>query len=106
MKCRNCNRSGSRIVVVDGEDNCTRCSGIGETGGTKVDGLITRGATRIREQQRAYEKDFTPPHVYDKAKKKVVPNTAFIQAFPTQASKTFTSDEMKSVGVTKLTGKP
>ncbi len=104
MKCRTCNFNSGRIKVIDGIDVCTNC-GLVETGGSKVDGSITRNSLRIREQQKQYESDLTPPYTYSKAQRKAVPNDKFIQLFPEQASKTFTSSELKSVGITKLKGK-
>lgn len=76
-----------------------------ETGGSKVDGSITRNSSRIREQQKQFQSDLIPPYTWDKASKKAKPNSEFIKLFPNQAEKTFTSSELKSVGVTKLKGK-
>ena len=104
MNCRTCKTNSSRIKVVDGIDNCINC-GLQETGGAKSDGLITRNSFRIREQQKQYESDMTPAFVYDKHSKKVTANKDYIQRFPDQASRTFTSKEMNDVGITKLKGK-
>lgn len=102
--CRTCGGSASRIKVIDGVDICTNC-GLVETGGSKIDGSITRNSFRIREQQKQYASDLEPPYTWDKAKHKAVPNSNFIRNFPKQAEKTFTLVELKSVGVTKLKGK-
>lgn len=105
MICRTCQSNTNRIRVIDGQDRCGNCSSMHETGGSKVDGSITRNSFRIREQQQSYKSDLTPPHVYDKASKKLKVNTEFVKLFPDQASKTFTSKELKDVGVTKLKGR-
>lgn len=104
MICQTCSFNSSRIKVIDGVDVCINC-GLQETGGVKVDGSITRNSFRVREQQKQFEGDMTPPYMYDKTKRKPVPNEKFIKLFPGQAEKTFTSQELKSVGVTKLKGK-
>jgi hypothetical protein len=75
------------------------------TGGAKVDGSITRNSFRVREQQKQMQEDMQPAYVYDKTTRKVVPNKQFIQSFPNEVDKTFTTNELKSVGVTKLKGK-
>ncbi len=103
--CRNCEAKASRIKVINGIDQCGNCSSMTETGGSKIDGSITRNSARIRVQQKQFEGDMQPPYVYDKAKRRGVPNKNFIKNFPDQAQKTFTTDEFKSVGVTKLKGK-
>lgn len=102
MICRNCNNSTNRLRVVNGVDQCSNCSAMNETGGSKVDGSITRNSFRVREQQKQMQGDMTPPYSYDKNKRKVVPNKDFIKLFPDQAQKTFSNEEFKSVGVTKL----
>lgn|SRR3990167_8494346 len=104
MRCRTCGNNSHRILVIDGTDVCSNC-GLQETGGAKVDGSITRNSSRIREQQQAYKSDLTPPHVYDKASRKLKVNTDFVKLFPEQATKTFTNAELKDVGITKLKGK-
>lgn len=105
MICRNCsNLHANRIKVVNGMDICPAC-GLVETGGSKIDGSVTRNSFRIREQQKQYASDLEPPYTWDKAKHKAVPNSNFIRNFPQQAEKTFTQAELKSVGVTKLEGK-
>ncbi len=76
-----------------------------ETGGAKIDGSITRNSSRIREQQQAYKSDLTPPHIWDKASKRLKVNKEFVKLFPEQATKTFTNAELKDVGITKLKGK-
>lgn len=104
MICQTCSFNSSRIKVINGIDVCTNC-GLQETGGSKVDGSITRNSFRIREQQKQFEGDMTPPYMYDKSRRKAVPNDKFIRLFPKQAEKTFTKAELKSVGVTRLKGK-
>lgn len=104
MVCRTCDTNSSRIRVVDGVDVCTNC-GLVETAGSKIDGSMTRNSFRVREQQQQYKADLTPPHVYDKASKKLVANKEFVKLFPEQAQKTFTTKEFKDIGITKLKGK-
>lgn len=104
MICRTCNTNSHRILVINGIDTCTNC-GLVETAGSKVDGSITRNSSRIREQQQAYKSDLTPPWEYSKSQRKAIPSKEFIKLFPEQASKTFTTSELKSVGITKLEGK-
>lgn len=76
-----------------------------ETGGSHIDGSITRNSFRVRDQQRQYQSDLTQPWVYNKASRKGVVNPDFVKLFPEQASKTFTNTELKSAGITKLKGK-
>lgn len=105
MICRNCNTKTNRIKVIDGKDYCGNCANLTETGGSKVDGSITRNSFRIREQQQQYKSDLTPPHVWNKNSRKLDVNEDFVKLFPEQAQKTFTDKELKSVGITKLKGK-
>lgn len=102
MICRTCKANSGRIKVVDGKDYCGNCSVISETGGSKIDGSITRNSFRVRQQQQEYKADLTPPHVYDKASKKLKVNKDFVKLFPEQSTKTFSSEEFKSAGITKL----
>lgn len=104
MMCRTCSTNSSRIKVIHGTDVCTNC-GLVETGGSKIDGSVTRNSFRVREQQQQHKADMTPIWTYDKHSKKVKANTEFIKQFPEQAQKTFTSSELKDVGITKLKGK-
>jgi uncharacterized HAD superfamily protein len=76
-----------------------------ETGGSRIDGSITRNSFRVRDQQRNYSSDLTTPYVYDRHKRRGVVNQEFVKLFPEQASKTFTNTELKSAGITKLKGK-
>ncbi len=105
MICRNCNHNATRIKVVQGVDQCAYCTDMNETGGSKVDGSITRNSFRIREQQKQYASDLTPPYSYDKASRRVKANKDFITRFPEKVSDTFTGKELKDIGVTKLKGK-
>lgn len=105
MICRTCNTKSSRIKVIDGADYCNNCANLTETGGLHIDGSITRNSFRVREQQQAYKSDLTPPHVWNKNSRKLDVNKDFVKLFPEQAQKTFTNDELKSVGITKLKGK-
>lgn len=106
MTCNTCHfTSASRIKVINGIDYCNNCTSMTVTGGSKVDGAITRNSQRIREQQKQFAADFIPPYTYDKAKHKGVVNKEFVNAYPEQAAKTFTSQELQSVGVIKIKGK-
>lgn len=105
MTCRNCNKQARRIKVIDGIDHCAECSYMQETGGSKVDGSITRNSFRVREQQKQYAGDIQPPYIYDKATRKPKPNPDFIRLYTDRVDKTYTADELKSVGITKLKGK-
>lgn len=102
MICRNCKTNSNRIKVIDGKDYCSNCAELTATGGSHIDGSITRNSFRIREQQKQYQADLTPAWVYDKHSKKVKANKDFVQMFPEQASKTYTDKELKDVGVTKI----
>ncbi len=105
MICHNCQSATNRVRVVNGKDHCTNCSSLSVTGGSRIDGSITRNSFRVREQQKQMQGDMTPPYTYDKHKHKVVPSRDFIKLFPEQAEKTFSNEEFKSVGVTKLEAK-
>ena len=104
MICRTCHANSGRIKVIDGKDYCSSCSLISETGGSKIDGSITRNSFRVRQQQQEYKADLTPPHIYDKASKKLKVNSDFVKLFPEQSTKTFTNDEFKQIGINKLKG--
>lgn len=104
MLCQTCMNDSSRIRVVDGKETCTNC-GLVETGGSKIDGSITRNSFRIRQQQKQHQADLTPPWVYNKSKRRGTANPEFIKMFPNQAEKTFTQKELREVGITKLKGK-
>lgn len=105
MICRSCKSTTNRIKVIDGVDYCNNCTDMTETGGAKVDGSITRNSFRVRDQQRHYQSDMTPPYVYDKSKRRGVVNPDFVKLFPKEAEKTFTSQELKSAGISRLKGK-
>lgn len=105
MLCRSCSHNSRRIMVVNGIDRCPNCALMTDTGGASVDGSITRNSHRVRIQQREMAEDMQPAYVYDKTTRKVVPNKQFIQSFPNEVNKTFTNDELKSVGITKLKGR-
>jgi hypothetical protein len=104
MICQTCYTPAGRIKVIDGKDHCRNCSSISETGGSKIDGSITRNSFRVRQQQQEYKADLTPPHVYDKASKKLKVNKDFVKLFPEQSTKTFSNEEFKQVGINKLKG--
>lgn len=105
MICRSCNLSSNRIKVIAGADVCTHC-GLVETGGSKVDNLITRNSFRVREQQKQMAGDMVTPWTYDKQRKKVVVNQEFIRNFPDQAKKTFSDSELKASNNAKLIETP
>lgn len=105
MRCRTCDYQSTRIKVINGKDYCGNCTTMTETGGSKIDGSITRNSARIRQQQKQYEADLQPPYEWSKSQRKAIPSKQFIQNFPDQVSKTFTTKELESVGVTKLKGK-
>jgi len=53
-----------------------------EAGGVNTDGILTRQSFRIRSESIKHEKDFIPPHTYDKGSKKIIKNPDFAKAYP------------------------
>lgn len=95
MKCDTCQNESRFIKVVDGVEHCPNCAGFSEAGGTRVDGVITRGSFRVRSENIKFEKDFILPHKYDKASKKIVENPDFAKAYPNKAKELFKKDKKK-----------
>lgn len=101
MICPNCQQPTNRMVIRAGFKGCAECWGMGATGGTKTDGILTRNSDRIRQQQLQYEGDTIPPHSFDKGSRKVVPNPDFVDRYPEQVSNYFTEGEIRKAGYSK-----
>lgn len=102
MRCDNCHSLTSRIKVIGGQEYCTNCYPMSESGGTKIDGLITRNSFRIRTEQENHKADFIQPHAYDKNTRSLEPSADFIKRYPQHAHNYFTAQELKQAGYPKL----
>lgn len=106
MICSTCHSEANRIIVLsDDTEGCPNCLDIKETGGPKIDGILTRNSFRVREESVMYEKDFILPHTWDKMAKKYVPNRDFVERYGVMAHKHYTPEELNKVGYTKAADK-
>lgn len=103
MICPNCNQPTSRMrVYSNGVKACAACLGLSETGGVKIDGMLTRQSQRIRDQQRTHEGDIIMPHVFDKVTKELVPNPDFMKRYPDKIATNYTEKELRKAGHSKI----
>lgn len=98
MKCPTCQTESAHIRIDNTGIHCHKCGGFSETGGASTDKILTRNAPRITEQQEQFEQDMITPYVVDKSTNKVAVNEDFIALYPDSAAKTYTQEELKSVG--------
>lgn len=103
MVCLNCGNETNRIMQAeDGSEICPNCSGLTQSGGAKIDGIITRNSWRIRRNQSRFEGDQVQPHIWDKTKRRLVVNPDFVKLYPKQVKNFFNDDEMTKDGYSKL----
>ena len=102
MICPRCSTDSKHLKFVNDMLLCHSCGNFGESGGTRVDKILTRNAQRITEEQSKHEGDMITPYVFDKNEKKVVPNADFIERYPEQATETFTDDELITSGYVQV----
>ena len=102
MICPNCQQPTSRLRFYKGRAICAREMGLSEAGGVKVDGVLTRNADRIREQQMKYEGDLIMPHMFDHNKRELVPNPDFIKRYPERITDTYSQDELEAAGHSQI----
>lgn len=103
MICQNCHSESSNIKYFPGVgERCHKCGHFSEASGTKTTGLLTRQSFRVRSEQPQHTADMLPPHVYDKVKRKFVPNPDFIANHADRAKNFMSSDEMKQARMPKL----
>lgn len=102
MICPACNKPAARMIYRARRMACANCWGVSEAAGAQVDGANTRNSFRIREQQRRFEADMIPPHTYDKASKKVIPNPDFIKLYPDKIDNYFEQTELEQAGYDKI----
>lgn len=103
MICPNCRKPTSRIRVYEsGLKACANCLGLSETGGSKIDGTLTRSASRVRDQQRTNEGDTIAPHIFDKVTKQLKPNPDFLRRYPDKIADNYTPTELKRAGHSKV----
>ena len=95
MICANCLFPAGRIKVIEGQEFCPNCYPISESGGHKIDGILTRNSFRARSQQEQHKGDFLQPHAYDKNAHSLKPSEDFIKMYPNQAHQYFTDAEVK-----------
>lgn len=101
MKCPNCKKTTSRLIVDKHGSACANCRGRSETGGPSLQGILTRGSERIRAQQQTNEGDMITPHTYDKVTGQVIPNPDFVKLYPDQLPTYFTQQELEHAGYSK-----
>lgn len=102
MICPRCNQQAARVIIRKEGAYCSECSTIAATGGARVDGILTRNASRIRSQHEHHRADMAIPHVYDKSTGKMVPNPEFVKLYPENTSLYYTEDDVKKSGDKKL----
>lgn len=103
MICQNCHCQSSNIKYIPGVgERCHNCGGFSEAGGTRSTGLTTRQSFRIRSEQAQFQGDMTPPHVYDKHSKKLVPNPDFVSQFPDRVGDFHSNEELTKAHMPKL----
>lgn len=101
MICPNCNKSTARLIIDGHGKACAECRGMSESGGARLDGILTRNSDRIRAQQHSHEGDLIIPHLHDPLTGKDIPNPDFVDKYPEQLTTYFTEDELKAHGYTK-----
>ena len=101
-----CPRCGKRKAIIHNIYGVLPCKVCKENTGSFTpalkSGWATRNTKRVWDQQSKYETDFIQPHVYDKFKKKLVINPAFVKQYPDKVRHTFTKDEMIRGGYKRL----
>lgn len=101
MHCLNCGQTANRIVIDKHGSGCEHCRQMSATGGSKVDGILTRNSDRVREQQNDYEGDMLTPHIYDKVLGRMVVNPDFVDHYSDQLPTYFTQKELEREGFSK-----
>lgn len=101
MICPNCKQQTSRLIIDSHGKACANCRGMSESGGARLDGILTRGSDRIRRQQQTHEGDIITPHVYDPTTKQHVPNPDFVDRYPDKLPTYFTETELNKFGYSK-----
>jgi hypothetical protein len=103
MVCPNCQQPTNRIRVYSGAIKaCARCLGLSEAAGVKIDGSLTRSASRIRDQQRTHEGDIIAPHIFDKNTRDLVPNPDFMKLHPDKIATNYSQKELEKAGHSKI----
>lgn len=98
MICPTCQTESHHIKVIGDRAICHNCGGFSETGGPKVDKILTYNADRITEQQIQHEGDMITPYIVDKSTNQAIVNQDFIDKYPNQAAQTFSQEELKASG--------
>lgn len=102
MICGTCGNQTSHIKLKQGRESCPNCGGFKETGGTKVDNILTRNSFRVRTESVKHEEDFIQPHSFSKGESKVKINDDFVKKYPDQAGEYFSDQELTKAGYNKL----
>lgn len=101
MICPRCQQPTHRLISDKRGMACADCRGLSETGGAKLDGILTRNSDRVRTQQQQHEGDMILPHRFDKHLNKIVPNEDFVDKYPDQLPTYFTEQELNTAGYSK-----
>lgn len=107
MRCQNCGRPAGRVVATfdaSGSvvERCAQCLGLSEAGGSRTTGALTRSSLRVRTQAVRDEGDMLPAHRWDKASRKLVPNTDLLDRYASNADQFYTETEAVKAGLPKL----
>lgn len=101
MQCINCGSAANRLVFDKYGTGCENCRNMSATGGSKLDGILTRSSERVRAQQQEYEGDMIAPHVFDKVLGRMVVNPDFVDRYSDQLPTYFTQEELEHEGFSK-----
>lgn len=102
MTCPNCHQPTNRMRIYEGGIKaCANCLGLSETGGTAIDGVLSRNSSRVRDQQRTHEVDTIAPHVFDHNTRDLRPNPEFMKHYPDRLTSNYTQKELEKAGMSK-----
>lgn len=83
------------MIIIQKIKYCHVC--LGASVGGSVTRLITRTSDRVRKQQELHKGDYLPPHVWDPASKKMIPNLEFVRLYPKQAGQYYDESEKQKL---------
>lgn len=83
------------MIINQGVKFCHVC--LGASVGGNVSRLITRTSERVRKQHEIHKGDYLPPHVWDPASKKMIPNLEFMRLYPKQAGQYYDESEKQKL---------
>jgi hypothetical protein len=101
MICPINNHPTSRLIIRNGRKACAGHWGLSESGGTKIDGALTRSSDRVLQQQHTNEGDLIMPHTFNASMNRWEPNPDFIDRYAEQLPNYFTQDELEGAGYSK-----